>query len=323
MAKLKPSISVSARGNRLKSDIQGNPQYAQALSQKIKRVIETDATIKDDLDQVVSDKRKEVIYLARSYFEAMIAGAIDLVNDSTVNVKGRVLPKNEPANPQDTFEETIKKRITLNRNDEPSQPKQISAPAPRAIFFLGVLISGADSTVGNSDKGSNQRDIEFKVRWPKMTYRYAKRHPVSRRFYFKRTLLEKDTSTRGSSRMAFTANFQSPSELAKRIHSTGSYQKGRVAYKAEGGKLYSVTFSINYPSLGPRYDALRVAFLHGSKNTGGLGAGSEVSIKGYDPRDDGIAYAENYRPMLRKFAGRMGRLFRERLRNSGKTLYNM
>lgn len=323
MAKLiKPGISVSTRGKlinpRKKSDIQWNPQYAKSMSHKIKRVIETDATVKADLEQIVSDKRKEVVYLARSYFEAAIVGVIDLINNSEVDVKGRILPKGAHADPENTFEETIRKRVTLNREGEPYKPKQIYAPAPK--FFLGVPISSGVFSAPEADKSANQKDIEFKVRWPKMTYAYAKRRPTSQRFYFKRTELDKNTEVRGSSRLAFAANFQSPSVLAKRIHATAAYQKGKVTYKPEGGKLYSISFSINYPPLGPRYDALRLAFLHGAKTTGDLNAEAQVKLKGYDPRDDGIAFAENYRPMLRLFTGRMGRLFREHLRRSRKNL---
>jgi hypothetical protein len=257
-----------------------------ALSQKIAVAVKHSKKLENKIDEAAHKKRIEITSLARSYFSEMLKQSVDMVEHGTVGVEGRIARRETPGR---------KKR----RGRRPSDYF--------TAYYTRML----------SKEGSAGERIRLKLRWAKLSYKYYRRDPYSKRFFLKRLRTPRYISQ--STGAAFVRNFGNASSIAKKISLTSSYQKKKLKdlkYNKEE-KIMSYGFIINYPSLDTRYDGLRVAFINGAKNSFGevdFKSPDGIKTKDYDLHDHGIGFADEMRPLFGQFSEKMGAAFLKRLK---------
>lgn len=257
-----------------------------ALSQKIAVAVKHSKKLEDKIDEAARKKRSEITSLARSYFSEMLKQSVDMVEHGTVSVEGRVA-----------------RREMLGR-------KKRRGRKPSDYFTTNYTrILGKEGSAGER--------IKLKLRWAKLSYKYYRRDPYSKRFFLKRLRTPRYISQ--STGAAFVRNFGNVSNIAKKVSLTSSYQKRKLKdlkYNKEE-KIMSYGFIINYPSLDARYDGLRVAFINGAKNSFGeidFKSPEGIKTKDYDLNDHGIGLADGMRPLFGQFSEKVGAAFLKRLK---------
>jgi hypothetical protein len=271
------------------------PATMQALSHRIMREVQQEV-LPGQLEQVAKEKRLEVSHMAQAYFSAMVKGSKELVNNSGVPAEFQPAPMVE----NKRFvrrKDKIKARGRYPRGNITATIRQV-----QPLRYPGGAKMESTPTVAN---------VVFSVRWKKLTERYFKRKPRSTRFYYKRT-------GQDSARLAFNAEVET---WKSRVQRLSSYQKAQLRKKSyDAGKgVMTIEFTVNYPTLGHRFDFLRRAFVSGMSRTSALaGLDTDNASNGTGP--EGIVFAEHFRPMMRPYAREMGLQFKNALGKLGRKL---
>lgn len=256
---------------------------ALSISQKVEVAAVQSRVLKKELEEIAAAKRKQIIHEAKEYFAEMVAQSVDLVDKGALEV--------------------TTSRVASRKGKRRNAASRFTARITRKLA---------------TPQGE---DVAIDVDWRVLSYNYREKYPRSRRFFLKRwDALGRPDLMQESTGGAFVTNFKHIKAIKDRIRLTSSYQKDTIKnlkynWKGKGAeRVLSYGFTISYPNLGPRYDALRQAFIHGA-GVDRLDDSAPVAIKHYDLNDYGIARAENDRPLLRPIAAKVGAAFRARLKN--------
>jgi hypothetical protein len=254
-----------------------------SVSQKVEVAVVQSRKLKRELEEIAAAKRQQIVHEAKEYFAEMLKQSVNFIDKGALEVTTA--------------------RVASRKGKKRNRLSRFSAKISRRL-------------------ATQQREsITMDVDWRVLSYRYREQYPRSIAFFLKRKeaynrpdLLQKSTG------LAFITNFRHIKAIKDRVRLTSTYQKDKIKdlkynWKGRGNqRILSYGFTINYPNLGPRYDTLRQAFIHGAQ-VGDMDDSAKVKIKHYDSNDYGIARAENERPLLRPFSAKVGAAFRDRLKN--------
>jgi hypothetical protein len=226
-----------------------------------------------------------------AYFSATVRSVEELMDDSTVVAVFDKLPTGPLPVPRKLRRtDKVKRRPPTSTRFKPELKRDIT------LRYKNGMPEGQDSKV----------ELKLKLpAWKRLTQKYYKRQPESKKFFRKRT-------NDKSARLAFKTE---AATWKSKVNSVSSYNKGKMSViKTKVNHKWVSTFSVNYPTLNSKFNFIRLAFLHGLANT-------STSIENLQTSggSEGIVYAEKHRPIMRPVASEMGKRLREAFKKVEKT----